>query len=69
VGSSGLAEALGDASRERLLAWHDDTLRAHFERAGGEVGKSTGDGFFVAFATARAAVDCAVANCPGGDVP
>jgi class 3 adenylate cyclase len=69
VGSSGLAEALGDASRERLLAWHDDTLRAPFERAGGEVVKSTGDGSCVAFAGARAAVDCAVAKGPGGDVP
>ena len=61
VGSTNLAEALGDAAWERLLAWHDATLRDLFASGGGEVVKSTGDGFFVAFATARQGLDCAMA--------
>ena len=60
VGSTNLAEALGDGAWERLLRWHDETLRAVVAGAGGEVVKSTGDGFFVAFDTARSGVDCAV---------
>jgi len=61
VGSTTLAEALGDAAWERLLRWHDDTLRRLIRQGGGEVVNSTGDGFFVAFPTARKAVDSAVA--------
>jgi class 3 adenylate cyclase len=61
VGSTNLAELLGDGSWERLLQWHDDALRALFARFGGEVVNSTGDGFFVAFDSARQGVDCAIA--------
>ena len=61
VGSTTLAGALGDAAWERLLGWHDETLRAHFAKSGGEVVKSTGDGFFAAFRGAREALDCAAA--------
>jgi class 3 adenylate cyclase len=61
VGSTNLAEALGDVAWERLLRWHDDALRALFAASGGEVVNSTGDGFFVAFESARAGIDCAVA--------
>jgi class 3 adenylate cyclase len=61
VGSTNLAQALGDESWERLLRWHDDTLRALFLRSGGEVVNSTGDGFFVAFDSASVAIACAVA--------
>jgi class 3 adenylate cyclase len=61
VGSTNLAEALGNEAWERLLQWHDDALRARFARNGGEVVNSTGDGFFVAFDSARKGVDCAVA--------
>jgi class 3 adenylate cyclase len=61
VGSTNLAEALGNEAWERLLQWHDDALRALFARNGGEVVNSTGDGFFVAFDSARKGVDCAVA--------
>ena len=60
VGSTTLAEALGDAAWERLLRWHDDTLRKLIEAGGGEVVNTTGDGFFAAFATSRGAIDCAV---------
>ena len=34
VGSTNLAEALGDAAWERLLRWHDDTLRGADRRRG-----------------------------------
>jgi class 3 adenylate cyclase len=61
VGSTNLAEALGDEAWERMLAWHDEALRTLFARAGGEVVNSTGDGFFVAFESSRVAIECAVA--------
>jgi class 3 adenylate cyclase len=61
VGSTTLAEALGDAAWDRVLRWHDDTLRRQIGAGGGEVVKTTGDGFFAAFPSARKAVDCAVA--------
>jgi class 3 adenylate cyclase len=60
VGSTNLAEALGDQAWERLLRWHDDMLRNQVAKGGGEIVNSTGDGFFVAFASARAGVDCAI---------
>jgi class 3 adenylate cyclase len=60
VGSTSLAEALGDQAWERLLRWHDDMLRGLVASGGGEIVNSTGDGYFAAFDSARAAVDCAV---------
>jgi class 3 adenylate cyclase len=60
VGSTRLAEALGDQAWERLLRWHDDMLRNLVASGGGEIVNSTGDGFFAAFDTARQAVDTAV---------
>jgi class 3 adenylate cyclase len=60
VGSTTLAEALGDVAWERLLRWHDDTLRALFSGGGGEIVNSTGDGYFVAFESARSGIDCAI---------
>ena len=60
VGSTNLAEALGDQAWERLLRWHDDMLRKQVASARGEIVNSTGDGFFVAFESARAGVDCAI---------
>ncbi len=60
VGSTVLAEAMGDEAWEHLLRWHDDTLRELFGKHGGEVVTSTGDGFFVAFDRASDAIDSAV---------
>jgi len=60
VGSTNLAEALGDQAWERLLRWHDDTLRALIAAGGGEVVKTTGDGFFAAFDSAQRGLDCAI---------
>ena len=61
VDSTRLAEALGEAKWERLLAWHDRTLRALLEEHGGDVIKQTGDGFFAAFERPVDAVEAAVA--------
>ena len=52
---------MGDEAWEHLLRWHNETLRALFDRNGGEVVSSTGDRFFVAFDSAQAAIDSAVA--------
>jgi len=59
VGSTVLAEAVGDRAWEMLLRWHDDMLRNLVASGGGEIVKSTGDGFFAAFDSARSGVDCA----------
>ena len=61
VGSTNLAEALGDLAWGHLLRWHDESLRGLVKTAGGEVVNSTGDGFFAAFASAPAGVACAIA--------
>jgi class 3 adenylate cyclase len=60
VGSTILAEALGDRAWERLLRWHDDKLRSLVASGGGEIVNPTGDGFFAAFESARSGVDCAI---------
>jgi class 3 adenylate cyclase len=59
VGSTLLAEALGNESWERLLRWHDDVLRGVVAKSGGAVVNSMGDGFFVAFDTAVQGLECA----------
>jgi class 3 adenylate cyclase len=59
VGSSRLIDALGDEAWRQLLTWHDRTLRTAFEAHSGEEIKHEGDGFFVAFADADAAITCA----------
>jgi class 3 adenylate cyclase len=61
VESTRLLEAMGDDAWQRLLAWHDRTLRACFEAHDGTEVKHEGDGFFVAFETPAAALACAVA--------
>ena len=61
VGSTNLAEALGDQAWERLLRWHDDMLRELVKNGGGVIVNSTGDGFFAAFDSARAGIDTAIA--------
>ncbi len=61
VGSTRLAEAIGDEAWERLLGWHDRTLRELFEHSAGELVNSTGDGYFVTFESAGPAIECASA--------
>jgi class 3 adenylate cyclase len=60
VGSTNLAEAIGDQAWERLLGWHDDMLRGLVASGGGEIVKSTGDGFFATFDSAASGVACAI---------
>ena len=60
VGSTALAELLGDEAWEQLLRWHDETLRRILASGGGEVVNSTGDGFFAAFDDAASAIGAAV---------
>lgn len=61
VGSTQLLESLGDEKWRRLLARHDEVVRARVLDAGGEVIKQTGDGFFAAFDQPKAALQAAVA--------
>jgi class 3 adenylate cyclase len=61
VKSTNLVEAIGDEAWEDLLHWHDQTLRSLFGEHEGEEVKHGGDGFFVAFEDAAAAVECATA--------
>lgn len=61
VDSTRLAELLGDEAWSPLLRWHDQALRSVVAEHGGEEIKRTGDGFFLAFPGATAAVDSAVA--------
>jgi class 3 adenylate cyclase len=61
VGSTPLVEALGDDAWQELIRWHDETLRTIFNRYGGTEVRQTGDGFFVAFEDASAAIEAAVA--------
>jgi class 3 adenylate cyclase len=59
VGSTALLEAIGDEAWNDLRRWHDETLRRCIAAHGGEEVDHTGDGFFMAFPDARAAVACA----------
>jgi class 3 adenylate cyclase len=59
--STSLVEAIGDEAWEDVLRWHDQTLRSLFAQHSGEEIKHAGDGFFVAFPDALAAVECAAA--------
>jgi class 3 adenylate cyclase len=61
VKSTDLVAAIGDQAWEDILSWHDQTLRSLFATNGGEVAHHTGDGFFVAFQDAGAALRCAIA--------
>ncbi len=61
VRSTNLIEAVGDEAWARLLAWHDDAIRALLLEHGGEEVHHAGDGFFVAFPSADGALACALA--------
>jgi class 3 adenylate cyclase/tetratricopeptide (TPR) repeat protein len=60
VDSTPLVSVLGDDAWMSLLQWHDRTLRELFDSHLGHEISHTGDGFFVAFEDANAAVSCAV---------
>jgi class 3 adenylate cyclase len=61
VDSTRLVELLGDESWTMLLSWHDRALRDCFADHDGTEVKHEGDGFFVAFPSADAALACAKA--------
>ncbi|HEX2180440.1 MAG TPA: protein kinase [Actinomycetota bacterium] len=60
-GSTELNEDLGDQQWLDLLAAHDRIVRQEVARAGGTVVKSRGDGFMLAFPSARQALAAAIA--------
>jgi class 3 adenylate cyclase len=60
VDSTKLLETLGNEKWKRLLARHDELLRERIVGHGGEIVKRTGDGFFAAFDTPKAAIEAAV---------
>jgi adenylate cyclase len=60
-GSTQLNERLGDKEWVKLLARHDSVVRSAVERHHGQVVKTQGDGFMVAFPTPEEAVRCAIA--------
>ena len=61
--STALLASMGDDRWSEVLRWHDTTLRRLFGRFDGQEIKQRGggDGFFIAFASADAALDCALA--------
>ena len=61
VASTKLLDAMGDVAWGRLVSWHDRTLRSLFAHYDGEEVDHAGDGFFVVFSDAEAAIGCAVA--------
>ncbi|HYM52622.1 MAG TPA: adenylate/guanylate cyclase domain-containing protein, partial [Candidatus Dormibacteraeota bacterium] len=61
VRSTDLIEAIGDEAWEGLRSWHDNTIRSLARDHGGEEVDHAGDGFFIAFASADRAIDCALA--------
>ena len=60
VDSTKLIETLGDTKWRKLLARHDQLVREQIAEHGGEVIKHTGDGFFAAFDSPKAAIEGAV---------
>lgn len=61
VRSTKLVEAIGDEAWQDLIRWHDETLRSLIAQYRGEEIRHQGDGFFVAFAKASDAIECAIA--------
>jgi class 3 adenylate cyclase len=61
VRSTNLVELIGDEAWAHLVRWHNETIASLVAAKGGEVVRTTGDGFFVTFDAAGAALECAVA--------
>lgn len=58
--STATNEALGDDRFLPLLLRHNEIVEGHTRAVGGTVVKSQGDGFMLAFSSARKAVECAM---------
>ena len=61
VDSTGHLERLGDRRWREVLLEHNERVRAALDRFRGDEVTTTGDGFVVAFDSARRAVRCAIA--------
>ncbi len=61
VDSTKLLATLGEEKWKRLLARHDELVREQIVASGGEVIKTTGDGFFASFDNAKGSLEAAVA--------
>jgi class 3 adenylate cyclase len=59
-GSTAMFQRLGDDRAMDVLRGHEALVRREVTAHGGVVVKSQGDGFMVAFRSARRALDCAV---------
>ena len=59
AGSTNLVETIGDEAWTHLIRWHDRTLRSAFQDYEGVENDHAGDGFFVVFPSASAAIGCA----------
>ena len=60
-GSTDLRTRRGDAAAHEILRAHEEVVRGCVARHGGREVKALGDGFMIAFASARKALACAVA--------
>jgi class 3 adenylate cyclase len=60
VKSTDLVGIIGDEAWGHLVRWHNETLSRLISEHRGELVRTTGDGFFVAFDEAHQAVGCAV---------
>jgi len=61
VGSTSMRTGRGDAAAQEIIHAHFDLVRQQVEQHCGHEVKTIGDSFMVAFASARKAVECAVA--------
>ena len=61
VKSTDLVNLIGDEAWGHLVRWHNETMASLVAAHGGEVVRTTGDGFFVTFDATGKALDCAVA--------
>ena len=59
--STDMIERLGDQRAKQVLEDHDDIIRQRVVAYGGFEVKSMGDGFMMAFSSARSALQCAIA--------
>jgi class 3 adenylate cyclase/tetratricopeptide (TPR) repeat protein len=59
--STVLTERLGDQAWQELLRWHNALIRRELRAHGGYEVKTMGDGFMLAFRSARKGLDCAIA--------
>jgi class 3 adenylate cyclase len=62
VQSTNLVEVIGDDAWGHLVRWHNDMLASLVASHGGEVVRTTGDGYFVTFEGPESAIACAVAT-------